>query len=139
MIGEALRAGGLQMSFRIDHRKTGSVAVLDISGKVVLGEAAGLLSGTVAELLTQGERNLLLNLAGVSYLDSAGLGAFMKCHGNAVKSQGCVKLVNVSASIRDLLRITNLHAFFEIYDDEAAAVQSYGPTLAAAASGGEGN
>jgi anti-sigma B factor antagonist len=113
------------MSLTIDHRKSGPVTVVDLSGKIILGEAANRLWETAKELISQGERNLLFNLAEVPYLDSAGLGAFVKCYNAANDSQGHIKLVNVSGKIRELLRITKLQTLFEIFDDETTAVKSY--------------
>ena len=112
------------MSLKIDHRKSGSVTVVDLSGKIVVGESAERLLETAKELVRQGERNLLFNMTEVSYLDSAGLGVFMKCYNAVTAGAGQIKLVNVSARIRDLLRITKLHTFFEVFDDETAAVRS---------------
>jgi anti-sigma B factor antagonist len=112
------------MSLKIDHRKSGSVTVVDLAGKIVVGDGADRLLDTAKELVRQGERNLLFNMTEVSYVDSGGLGVFVKCHNAATESNGRIKLVNVSGRIRDLLRITRLHALFEVFDDEAAAVRS---------------
>ena len=112
------------MSLKIDHRKTGSVTVVDLSGKIIVGDGAERLLETAKDLVRQGERNLLFNMSGVSYVDSAGLGVFVKCHNAATESDGCIKLVNVSSRIRDLLRITKLHTLFELFDDESTAVRS---------------
>ena len=112
------------MSLKIDHRKTGSVTVVDLSGKIIVGDGAERLLETAKDLVRQGERNLLFNMSGVSYVDSAGLGVFVKCHNAATESDGRIKLVNVSARIRDLLRITKLHTLFELFDDESTAVRS---------------
>ena len=112
------------MSLKIDHRKSGSVTVVDLSGKIVIGNGAEQLLQTAQELVRQGERNLLFNMTDVSYLDSAGLGIIVKCHNAATASHGHIKLVNVSSRIRDLLRITKLHTLFEVFEDEAAAVRS---------------
>jgi anti-sigma B factor antagonist len=112
------------VSLKIDHRKSGSVTVVDLSGKIVVRDHAERLLETAKELVRQGERNLLFNMTEVSYLDSAGLGVFVKCHNAATASAGHIKLVNVSGRIRDLLRITKLHSLFEVFEDEAAAVRS---------------
>jgi anti-sigma B factor antagonist len=112
------------MSLKIDHRKTGSVTVVDLSGKIVMGDGAERLLETAKDLVRQGERELLFNMSGVSYVDSAGLGVFVKCHNAAAESDGHIKLVNVSSRIRDLLRITKLQTLFEVFDDESAAVRS---------------
>ena len=112
------------MSLKIDHRKSGSVIVVDLSSKIVVGDGAERLLETAKELVRQGERNLLFNMTDVSYVDSAGLGVFVKCYNAASESDGHIKLVNVSGRIRDLLRITKLHTLFEVFDDEAAAVKS---------------
>jgi len=113
------------MSLKIDHRKSGPVTVVDLNGKIVLGDASTQLLETVKELISQGERNFLFNLAEVPYLDSAGLGTFVKCFNTASATKGRVKLVCVSAKIRELLRITKLHTLFEVFDDETAAINSY--------------
>jgi anti-sigma B factor antagonist len=114
------------MSLKMVQRKTGSVVILDLAGKVILGEPANQLLETTKALVSQGERNLLFNLADVSYLDSAGLGIVVKCYKAATEKQGRIKLLGVPQNIRDLLRITKLQSFFELHDDEAAAVQSFG-------------
>ena len=113
------------MSVKIDHRKSGLVTVVDLSGKIILGDAANQLLATAKELIGQGERNLLLNLAEVSYVDSAGLGTMVKCYKAATESQGRMKLLNVSGKIRVLLRITKLQSIYEIFDDETAAINSF--------------
>ena len=112
------------MSLKIDHRKSGSVTVVDLAGKIIVGDGAERLLETAKELVRQGERNLLFNLTEGSYLDSAGLGVIVKCHNAATASNGRVKLVSVSGRILELFRITKLHTLFEVFDDEAAAVRS---------------
>jgi anti-sigma B factor antagonist len=120
----ALGQEASNMSLKIDHRKSGSVAVVDLSGKIILGDSADKLLNTAKELVRQGERNLLFNMMEVPYVDSAGLGVFVKCHHAATENNGRFMLVNVSGRIRDLLRITKLHTVFECFDDETAAVRS---------------
>src|SRR5262245_25559412 len=103
------------MSLKIDQRKSGSATVVVLSGKIVFGDSAERLLETAKELVRQGERNLLFNMTEVSYLDSAGLGVFVKCRNAAIESEGRIKLVNVSGRILDLLRLTNLHTLFEVF------------------------
>ena len=114
------------MALKIDQRKSGSVTVLEISGKIVLGEAADQLLATTKELVSNGEKNLVYNMTAVLYVDSAGLGVIVKCLNATKAGAGRIKLVNVSRNIRDLFRITKLETLFEFFDDESAAVASFG-------------
>ncbi len=109
----------------ITHRKAGSVTVIDLSGRLIYGEAANSLLETSKGLLARGENQLLFNLKEVSYLDSSGLGTLVKCFNAARVQKAGMKLVHLPGSIRELLRITNLLTFFEIFDDEAAALNSF--------------
>jgi anti-sigma B factor antagonist len=110
---------------KILQRKIGAVTVLDLEGKVILGEPSNRLLETTKNLLTQGERNLLLNLAEVSYLDSAGLGSVVQCYSSVLHSNGRLKLLKVPARILELLRTTKLQSRFEMFEDEATALESY--------------
>ena len=113
------------MPLSILHRKAGSVTIMDVSGRIVVGEAVKQLLDSTTELIAKGERDILLNLAGVAYVDSSGLGALVRCQQSALASKGRLKLLNVTGTIRDLLRITHLQKLFEIFDDESAALDSY--------------
>jgi len=98
--------------------------VVDLAGKIVVGDGTEQLLETANAFVRQGERNVLFNMSEVSFVDSAGLGVLVKCNNTVAESGGRIKLVNVSSRIRDLLRITNLYRLFEIFDDETAAIRS---------------
>ena len=110
---------------QIDERSIGDVVVLDVSGKIVLGEATELLKDKVNSLVNQGQKKLLLNLAGVSYMDSAGLGMMMAAYATAMRQGGSLKLLNLTKRITDLLFITKLLMIFETFDSETEALASF--------------
>ncbi|HTK29021.1 MAG TPA: STAS domain-containing protein [Vicinamibacterales bacterium] len=112
---------------QISERQVGKVTVIDISGKVVLGDGGD--SQVKEKLLTlaeKGQKKLLVNLAEVTYVDSAGLGAIVHSYTAVTKQGGELKLVNATKRIRDLLAITKLLTVFEIFDSEADALRSFG-------------
>jgi anti-sigma B factor antagonist len=105
-------------------RHVGNVAILDLSGKVTLGENAGILRDEFKVLLAEGYKNILLNMAGVSYVDSAGLGELVGAYTTAANAGVKVKLLNLQSKMQDLLQITKLHTVFEIFDNEQTAIAS---------------
>jgi anti-sigma B factor antagonist len=109
----------------IAERSVGGVIVLDIEGPIT-GDAGALrLADKVRSLLQQGERRLLVNLARVSYVDSAGLGELVQAYTTAARQGGSVKLLNTTKRINDLLVITKLVTVFDLFDSEPAAVSSF--------------
>jgi anti-sigma B factor antagonist len=99
--------------------------VLDLSGRITLGEPSARLRETLRELLGQGQKKILLNLAEVAYIDSSGLGELVSGY-TAVKNQGGqLKLLNLTKKVNDLLQVTRLYTVFEVHDSEAAAIQSF--------------
>jgi anti-sigma B factor antagonist len=110
---------------QIAERQSGSVAVLDLSGKITLGEDGTLLKDKLHSLLHQGKKNILLNLGQVQYVDSAGLGALVSAYTTVTREGGSLKLVNVTKKLQDLLSITKLLTVFDTYDSEDEAVRSY--------------
>jgi anti-sigma B factor antagonist len=110
---------------QIAERQSGSVTVLDLSGKVTLGEDSTLLKDKLQSLLHQGKKNLILNLAQVSYVDSAGLGALVSAYTTVTREGGSLKLVNVTKRLQDLLSITKLLTVFETFDSEDEALRSF--------------
>jgi anti-sigma B factor antagonist len=107
-------------------RQVGDVTVLDISGRITLGEGNVMLREIVRELIDNGNRKIVLNLAEVQYVDSSGLGELVKTHTTVRNRSGQLRLVNLNKRIHDLLQMTRLAAVFDIEPDEASAIKSLG-------------
>ncbi|NLT66734.1 MAG: STAS domain-containing protein [Acidobacteria bacterium] len=110
---------------KLSTRKSGSVVILDIEGKIVLGEGDIEIKQAVDRLVEKGNRNFLLNLARVPYIDSAGLGEIIRCYTGLRKIGGEFKLLSANQRIVDLLTITKLLNVFDLYDNEPSAVSSF--------------
>jgi anti-sigma B factor antagonist len=110
---------------QIDERTIGDVVVLDIKGRVQLGEGDEMLKDKVNSLLNQGRKKIVLNLAEVPYIDSAGLGEVVRTFTTVSRQGGSLKLLNLTKRITDLLAITKLLTVFDTYDSEQEAVQSF--------------
>jgi anti-sigma B factor antagonist len=110
---------------QIDERAAGEVMILDLKGKMTLGEGDELLKDKINSLVLQGRRKLILNLEGVPYIDSAGLGEIVRTYTTVSRQGGSMKLLNLTKRITDLLSITKLLTVFETYDSEADAVRSF--------------
>ena len=106
-------------------RKLGKVSVVDISGKITIGEGDVLLRERVNELLDAGENRIVLNLEKVKYMDSAGIGELVACYKRAKEKAGTVKLLNPSGKVYDLLQLTKLEEVFETYREEKEALVSF--------------
>src|SRR5687767_6587698 len=109
----------------IAEREVSAVTVLDLSGKITLGAGDTLLKDKLNSLMHQGKKNLLLNLANVNYVDSAGLGALVMAYTTVTREGGTLKLANVTRKLQDLLSITKLLTVFESFDSEDEALRSY--------------
>lgn len=109
----------------ITERSVDGVTVLDLDGKILLGAGDEVLRHTVRSLIAGGTRKLLLNLAAVPHVDSAGLGELVRCHTRMVQAGGSVKLLNLTARMQDLLSITKLATVFESFESEDSAVASF--------------
>jgi anti-sigma B factor antagonist len=112
----------------IEERVLGDVMVLDLRGRVTLGDGDELLRDKVNSLVNQGRKKLLLNLAEVPYIDSAGLGQIVRTYTTVSRQGGHLKLVNLTKRIADLLSITKLLTVFETFDSEEDAVKSFPPS-----------
>jgi len=110
---------------QIEERAVGDVVVLDLKGKVTLGEGDELLKDKVNSLVNQGHKKIVLNLADVPYIDSAGLGEVVRTYTTVSRQGGSLKLLNLTKRITDLLSITKLLTVFETFDSEAEALQSF--------------
>ena len=109
----------------IKERVVGGVSILDLSGKIVLGEGDIQLKERIKDLLGDGQKRILLNLAEVNYVDSAGLGTLIGAYTTVKREGGSLKLVNLTKRIQDLLAITKLITVFETFDSEAEALASF--------------
>ncbi|HET7213467.1 MAG TPA: STAS domain-containing protein [Terriglobia bacterium] len=113
------------MSMKATVRQVDSVTVVDVSGRITLGEACKELRELIRGELGKGHKNLLLNLADVTYIDSSGIGELVSAF-TAVSSQGGkLKLLNLTKKVHDLLQITKLYTVFDIHNDEAKAIGSF--------------
>ena len=109
----------------IQERAVGSVVVLDLDGKLILGEGAGLLKDKVRSAIFQGHRNILLNLAGVSYMDSSGLGEVIAAYTTVTRQGGTIKVVNLTKRVSDLLAISKVLTVFDVFEAEDEAIKSF--------------
>jgi anti-sigma B factor antagonist len=115
------------MSFTAAIRENGGVTVIDMVGRVTLGEGSTLLRDLVRQNLETGHKKIVMNMAGINYIDSTGLGELVSAY-RLVKSQdGELKLMNLNKKVSDLLQITRLYAVFDIHNDEGQAVASFHP------------
>jgi anti-sigma B factor antagonist len=109
----------------INERQAGDVTVLDMSGKITIGEGSVALRSAIRRLLEEGKKRILLNLAGISYVDSSGIGELVSSYTAINKEGGQLKLLNLTQKIQDLLTITKLLTVFDVYDSEADALNSF--------------
>jgi anti-sigma B factor antagonist len=113
------------MSASAAVRTEQNVAIIDLSGRITLGEGSGLVRNTIKEQLNAGRKNILLNLADVSYIDSAGLGEMVGAYATVTNAGGEIKLLNVQNKVHDLLQVTKLYTVFPAYSNEAQALASF--------------
>ncbi|MBK9313469.1 MAG: STAS domain-containing protein [Acidobacteria bacterium] len=109
----------------ITERKSGDVTILDVEGKILLGEGDVHLKDKINQLIERKETKIVLNLANVPYMDSGGLGEIVRSYTTVKRADGELKLLNATARIKDLLTITKLLTVFDVHEDEAAAVSSF--------------
>ena len=109
----------------IEERASGGVMILELKGKLTIGEGDELLKDKVNSLIQQGHQKLLLNLEGVPYLDSTGLGEIVRTYTTVSRQGGQLKLLNLTKRIEDLLAITKLLTVFETFESEPEAVESF--------------
>ena len=110
---------------QIEERVVGDVTILDLKGKMTLGEGDELLKDKINSMVHQGNKRLVLNLEGVPYIDSAGLGEIVRTYTTVSRQGGNLKLLNLTKRIQDLLAITKLLTVFETFDNEGDAVKSF--------------
>ena len=113
------------MSFKATTREIGEVTVIDMDGRITLGEGSALLRDLIRENVAKGRKKIVMNLAGINYIDSTGLGELVSGY-RLVKSEGGeIKLLNLNKKVTDLLQITKLYTVFDIHNQEVQAVSSF--------------
>ncbi len=113
------------MDLKIHTREVGDVTLVDISGRITLGEETGALRKVVRDLISQGKKRIVLNLAEVNYIDSSGVGELVSSY-TAVRNEGGeLKLLNLTKKVHDLLQVTKLYTIFDVKDNEFMAVKSF--------------
>ena len=115
----------------ISERIVGAITVLDLTGKLVSGDGAQLLKDKTESVIFQGRKQIIVNLAGVPYIDSGGLGQLVACYTSVAKGGGRLTLINVNTKNHDLLSITKLVSVFETFETEVEAIASYAPEVRA--------
>ena len=113
------------MSVKLSTRQVGDVSVIDVTGRITLGEGSSALRDSLRELVGHDQKKILLNLGDVSYIDSSGIGELVSGFTTVTNAGGQLKLLNLSKRVKDLLQITKLYTVFDVHDDEAAAVRSF--------------
>jgi anti-sigma B factor antagonist len=126
-------AGEWAMDLQTQTREVGDVTVVDLRGRIVLGEESASVRDLLASLLSEGHVKILLNMSGVDYMDSSGLGMLVSSMASVRKAGGEMKLLNLSDKVDDLMEITRLYTVFDIEDDEQKALALFGRSAAAGA------
>ena len=113
------------MELRATYRDAGVITVVDISGRITLGEGSALLRKTIRELLEEQRTKIVLNLADVNYIDSSGIGELVSAFTATKKAGGDMKLLHLTKKVHDLLQLTKLFTVFDVYSDEPTALASF--------------
>ena len=113
------------MSMKASTRQVDGITIVDLSGRITLGEGSVVLRDTIKDLLGKGQKKILLNLGDVSYIDSSGIGELVSAFTSVRNQGGELKLLNLTKKVHDLLQITKLYTVFDVKDDEAAAIKAY--------------
>jgi len=109
----------------IKQRQAGDVSIMDLDGEVRIGDSATALRSAIRELVAAGNKKILLNLAGVRYIDSSGIGELIANYTTVGRTGGQLKLLNLTEKVQDLLVITKLLTVFDVYEDEGEALSSF--------------
>jgi anti-sigma B factor antagonist len=114
------------MSLKLSTRQVNDIVIIDLSGRITLGEACATVRDELHDQISQGAKKIVLNLADVSYIDSAGLGELTAAFTSVKNRSGSLKLLSLTKRVHDLMQITKLYTVFDVYDDEKKAVASFG-------------
>ena len=113
------------MSVKLNSRQVGDVNVVDVAGRITLGEGSSALRDALRDLINKNQKKILLNLGDVNYIDSSGIGELVSAFTTTKNQGGELKLLNLTKKVNDLLQITKLYTVFDVKDDEATAVKSF--------------
>jgi anti-sigma B factor antagonist len=113
------------VNLKVSTRQVDGVSIVDCSGRITLGEGSIVLRDTVKDLLSKGQKKILLNLGDVNYIDSSGIGELVSAYTTAKNQGGELKLLKLTKKVHDLLQITKLYTVFDVKDDETAAVKAF--------------
>lgn len=113
------------MTMKANTRQVDGVTIVDLSGRITLGEGSVILRDTVRDLVGKGSKKILLNLGEVNYIDSSGIGELVSAFTSVRNQGGELKLLNLTKKVHDLLQITKLYTVFDVKDDETAAIKSF--------------
>ena len=113
------------MSAKLNTRQVGDVTVMDVSGRITLGEGSSVIRDAVRDLIASGHKKILLNLGEVTYIDSSGIGELVAGYTSMANAGGTLKLLSLTKRVKDLLQITKLYTVFDVHEEEAHAVQSF--------------
>ena len=113
------------MSVKLNTRQVGDVTVVDVAGRITLGEGSSALRDSLRDMINKNQKKILLNLGDVSYIDSSGIGELVSGFTTVTNSGGQLKLLNLNKRVKDLLQITKLYTVFDVHEDEAGAIRSF--------------
>ena len=113
------------MSVKLTTRQVGDVTVMDVAGRITLGEGSSVLRDALRDLVSKNQKKILLNLGEVSYIDSSGIGELVSGFTTVTNGGGALKLLNLNKRVKDLLQITKLYTVFDVHEDEASAIRSF--------------
>jgi anti-sigma B factor antagonist len=113
------------VSVKLSTRQVGDVTVMDVAGRITLGEGSSTLRDALRGLVGKNQKKILLNLGEVSYIDSSGIGELVSGFTTVTNSGGNLKLLNLNKRVKDLLQITKLYTVFDVHEDEASAIRSF--------------
>ena len=113
------------MSVKLNTRQVGDVSVVDVAGRITLGEGSSVLRDALREMVGKGQKKILLNLGEVSYIDSSGIGELVSGFTTVTNNGGQLKLLNLTKRVKDLLQITKLYTVFDVHESETTAIRSF--------------
>jgi anti-sigma B factor antagonist len=113
------------VTMKSNSRRVDGVTIMDLSGRITLGEGSVMLRDQIRDLLGKGEKKILLNLGDVTYIDSSGIGELVSAFTTVRNQGGELKLLNLTKKVHDLLQITKLYTVFDVKDDEASAIKAF--------------